>query len=311
MARKDLFIASSRSNSRIAVSTYLSIPGVNGSGPPAVIVMGHGIGAVKAAGLEPFAEVFNKEGYAAVTFDYISFGLSEGLPRNTMTVAGELQDFRDVVAWVRQQDDFDNKRLVVWGTSFGGMHVTALLSEDHEIAAGISQCPCVDGFAAVKKVPFLRSLQFMWIGLRDIISSFFYDEPVYIHLASDGSPGSPTAIMEGPHVIEGWRRIAPTDQSPFPNILAGRSLMNLSFSRPILSIHRSVKPYLFVLPTFDHEAPLGAAEEAVRLAPLGEMWRVPGGHFDLYHGGFAYEENIKGQIAFLKRVIEDMQTRVF
>ncbi len=83
--------------------------------------------------------------------------------------------------------------------------------------------------------------------------------------------------------------------------------MNLSFSRPLLSVHKSVKPFLFVLPTFDHEAPLEAAEEAVRLAPRGELWRVPGGHFDLYKGGIAYERNIEGQLEFLKRIMRDLE----
>lgn len=194
MARKDLFVASSRSDSGIAISTY--IPNTGSNTPLPVIVMGYGIDAVKAAGLEAFAKGFNNEGHAAVMLDYLSFGLSEGMPRNTMTIAGELQDFRNVIAWVRKQHDFDSTKLVVWGTSFGGMHVTALLAEDHETAAGIAQCPCVDGVAAVKKVPLLRFLKFMSVGLRDYICSYFYDESIYIALASDGKPALPTALME-------------------------------------------------------------------------------------------------------------------
>lgn len=46
-----------------------------------------------------------------------------------------------------------------------------------------------------------------------------------------------------------------------------------------------------------------AAEAAVRNAPLGEELRVPGGHFDLYAGGIAYDANLSGQLAFLERIL--------
>lgn len=49
---------------------------------PPVIVMAHGFGAIRAAGLYDFAERFVKAGYAVFLFDYRSFGDSEGEPRH-------------------------------------------------------------------------------------------------------------------------------------------------------------------------------------------------------------------------------------
>jgi len=47
---------------------WLYLP--EGDGPHPVVVMAHGIGAIKAGGLAPFAERFCREGFAAVVFDY-------------------------------------------------------------------------------------------------------------------------------------------------------------------------------------------------------------------------------------------------
>jgi predicted acyl esterase len=68
--------------------------------PHAVLVMGGGIGLAQSGGLPPSAEAFQAEGYAALSLDYLSFGGSEGTPRNVLSLSQELQDFRDVISWV-------------------------------------------------------------------------------------------------------------------------------------------------------------------------------------------------------------------
>jgi uncharacterized protein len=40
--------------------------------------MGHGFAAVKAGGLQPFAERFQREGFAAIVLDYRQWGSSDG-----------------------------------------------------------------------------------------------------------------------------------------------------------------------------------------------------------------------------------------
>jgi fermentation-respiration switch protein FrsA (DUF1100 family) len=272
--------------------------------PRPIIVMGHGIGAIKAGGLSPFARAFNQSGYAAVTFDYMGFGASEGSPRNLLNVQHQLQDFRDVLEWVRDSEQskwVDASRIVVWGTSFGGMHVTALISEDHELATAIAQCPIVDGLAGSMQMPVLRSLRLTATAVADVVGSFLgAKEPRYVALTSDGST---PAILASQEVIVGWDRIKPENGEPWPNVIAGRSLFSILAARPVLRVHKSTRPFLLVLPTWDHEASLDAAEKCVRRAPLGEALRVEGGHFDLYKGGPAFEKNLQGQLLFLKRVL--------
>ena len=56
------------------IDAWMYLP--DGPGPHPVVVMAHGIGGVKAAGLAPFAERFAAAGFAAVVFDYRHWGLS-------------------------------------------------------------------------------------------------------------------------------------------------------------------------------------------------------------------------------------------
>ncbi|KAJ5113807.1 alpha/beta fold family hydrolase [Penicillium angulare] len=298
---EDLKIPSSRdSRLRIAMSIF---PPENCLHPRPVIIMGHGIGAIKAAGLAPFASAFAAKGYYAITFDYLHFGESDGQPRNLLSIPGELQDFRDVISWARQQPDrFDLQRIVVWGSSFGGMHTTALIASDHELAGAIAQCPCVDSYAASNMQPFSKSLRIARMAISDWTRSLFGKEPIYINLTGDGLPGSSIALMEGSDVMEGWDRISPSEVD-FPNIITARSLLEFPINRPVLNVKNSRKPYLIVLPTYDNQAPLEAAEAAVRNAPFGEGLRVPGGHFDMYADGISFDANISGQLTFLEKIL--------
>src|SRR5438445_661879 len=62
-----------------AIEAWVYLP--EGGGPHPAVVMAHGIGAIKAGGLSPFAERFREEGFAAIAFDYRNFGGSGGEPR--------------------------------------------------------------------------------------------------------------------------------------------------------------------------------------------------------------------------------------
>ena len=153
-----------------------------------------------------------------MSFDYLSFGGSEGEPRNVVNVDQELRDFRDVIAWARDEKAFDPQRIVVWGSSFGGMHITALMTLDHKLAGGIAQCPCVDGFGASMETPMLRSLRMTAWALIDYLASFFSKTPIYITTAPiPETPPNTLAMLDAPDVLEGWQRIMPEDGEQCPS----------------------------------------------------------------------------------------------
>ena len=59
-----------------------------------VVVMAHGLGGTKDSGLAPFAERLAAAGLDVLAFDYRGFGASEGEPRQTVSMAGQLDDYR-------------------------------------------------------------------------------------------------------------------------------------------------------------------------------------------------------------------------
>ncbi|KAL2807986.1 Alpha/Beta hydrolase protein [Aspergillus granulosus] len=269
-----------------------------------VIVMGHGFGAVKAGGLFPSAERFAVAGYVAVMFDYLHFGDSDGTPRNLLSISRELQDFRDVIGWARRQTEmWGTTRIIAWGASFGGMHITALMAEDHDLVAGIMQGPCVDGFAASMQVPVLKTLRILPLAVADRILSLFSSKAIYIPIVGDGKRGSPVAMMSGSQAMEGWRRLNKGLVQAFVNKVTARTILTIPFSRPYRRIRRSSKPLLVIVTSWDNEAPLHKAEQVVRLLSLAEGFRVPGGHFDVYEGGVGFEDNMTRQLQFLRKVL--------
>src|SRR6266404_3238977 len=118
------------------LEAWLYLP--EGPGPHPAVVMAHGIGAIKAGGLAPFAERFRAEGFVAIAFDYRNFGGSGGQPREVLSVPRQRADYSTVIGWAAEQPYIDARRIIAWGTSFAGMHVVELAVSDTRLAAAIA-----------------------------------------------------------------------------------------------------------------------------------------------------------------------------
>jgi pimeloyl-ACP methyl ester carboxylesterase len=305
MPTEDFDVLSFRCGLRIACK--LDIPDAVQGGLPPIIIMGGGLGSivVKRGHLRPFVDTFVRQGYAALTFDYLSFGASEGSPRNVLNASHQRQDFRDVIQWARSQPNrFDLQKLVIWGSSFAGLHVTEIASGDknNHIRTLITQCPLMDGFRASLQLPVKHVLRLITAALMDAFRSLYSNKPYYVALASNGDKSAPLALMASPEVEVGTRLCFPDNVDNYPNFVAARIVLQIPFQRPVTKVHKIRAPFLIVLPSWDGQASLPAAEEAARLAPNARSVRVAGGHFDMYEGGSGYEKNIKSQVDFLKEV---------
>ena len=106
------------------LEAWLYLP--EGDGPYPAVVMAHGIGAIKAGGLAPFAEQFCRAGFAAVVFDYRQWGGSAGQPREELSFPRQLEDYSTVIGWAATHPDIDAHRIFAWGTSFAGMYIVEL-----------------------------------------------------------------------------------------------------------------------------------------------------------------------------------------
>ena len=124
-----------------------------------------------------------------------------------------------------------------------------------------------------------------------------------IYLATTNTGKNKLALLSAPDVPEGWTRVIPEDNSPFLNQITARGLLSILVHRPCRRTERSIKPYLAVCTEYDSVAYLKSADKAAKGAPLGELVKVKGGHFDVYKGGVSYDENVKAQLEFLKRVV--------
>ena len=88
-------------------AAWLYTPPGAGRSPLPVVVMAHGLGAVREMRLDAFAERFAAAGYAVLVFDYRHFGASGGEPRQLLSVRRQRADWRAAVAYARGRDDLD------------------------------------------------------------------------------------------------------------------------------------------------------------------------------------------------------------
>jgi hypothetical protein len=113
-------------------------PAGSADAPAPCVVMGHGFGALKEGRLAAYAERFQLSGFAVLAFDYRHFGASTGQPRQLLNIRSQLADWAAAVDYVRGLEFVDADRIVVWGSSFGGGHVTRVAAQDPRIVAAIA-----------------------------------------------------------------------------------------------------------------------------------------------------------------------------
>ena len=160
------------------------------------VVMAHGLAGTKDSGLEPFARGLAAAGLDVLAFDYRGFGASGGTPRQTVSMTGQLEDYRAAMQAAAALDGVDPQRLVLWGVSLAGGHVLAAGTDRDDVAAIVSLTPLVDGIAAGRhalahhtKAQLLRSTA---AGVRGRIAGLRGRPPVMMPVV--GRPGEVAAL---------------------------------------------------------------------------------------------------------------------
>lgn len=266
-----------------------------GLGPFPVVVMGHGLGAIREMGLAPYAERFLAAGYAVLVFDYRHFGASTGEPRQLLSVKRQREDWRAAIAYARTRPETDPDRVVLWGSSFGGGHVIATASEV-PVAAAIAQCPFTSGLASTLAIPPLTTVRVVGRALRDLAAAARHRDPVLVPLAGD--PGT-TALMSAEDVVPGYLSLLP-DGVPFRNEVAARVAFDVLRSRPGARAADVPCPLHVTVCDHDSVAPARATNRLLAKAPRAEVVHRPVGHFDIYTGP-EFEAVVSDQLDFLRR----------
>lgn len=278
---------------------------VDSAGAPC-IVMAHGLGGTRDAGLEPYALQFADAGMAVMVFDYRYFGASDGSPRQLLSVSAQLADWSAAVAAARQIDGVDPQRVALWGTSFSGGHVVAAAAADKRVAAVSAQGPMLDGLASVLNVLRRHGVLYMArlvsAGLRDVIANLAGAEPYRLPLVAQ--PGT-VAAMATQDAYDGYTAITPDD---WCNELTARTVLTLGLYRPGRKLARLRCPVLVQICDEDSVAPARASTAMVARGGdhiTERHYRI--GHFDIYRGA-GFRQSSADQLAFFKRHLVPRRT---
>ena len=262
------------------------------------VVMGHGFAATRDAELAPFAEAFVAAGYAAFVFDYRHFGASGGEPRQLLIPSREVEDWLSATNFVRGLPGINAKKIVLWGTSFGGGLVTMAAARDGNVQGIIAQCPMMDGAASVQSVlgyaGVMHGLKLTAHGVLDMLRASVGMSPHYI--PSAGRVGE-VAAMSAHDCYDGYTALLPDGA---PNIVAARIAATLGLFRPISMASKVTCPALILICETDTVAPVKSAEKAAEKMANAHVKRYPFGHFDIYQGD-ARARSLKDQLEFLSQ----------
>lgn len=266
--------------------------------PAPIIVMAHGLGAIKEMRLDAFAERFCDAGYACLVFDYRHFGASDGQPRQLLSVRRQLQDWAAAIAFARSLTEVDNRRVILWGTSFGGGHVMVAAARDGDVAAVIAQCPFTSGTASVLAMEPATAVRVTGRAIADLAAKLLRRDPVMVGLA--GEPHD-TALMTAPDVVAGYLPLVPDGQA-FTNKVAARVVPEIALHHPGRALAELTCPVLVCVCDKDSVAPPRQTVRYAHRGPTTQLIRYPEGHFDIYVGD-AFEEVVADQVDFLDRVV--------
>lgn len=265
---------------------------------PPIIVMAHGLGAVKEMRLDAFADRFCDAGYACLVFDYRHFGDSDGEPRQLLSIRRQLDDWAAAIAHARTLDGVDTDRVVLWGSSFGGGHVMVAGARDGQVAAVIAQCPFTSGIASTLALDPISAAKVTARGIADLAGSVIGRKPVTVELAGRAHDA---ALMTAPDAVDGYLPLVP-DGHDFTNAVAARIGLVIPRYRPGRALARITCPVLVCVCDHDTVAPPRRTVSYVRQGPTTQLIRYQQGHFDIYVGD-AFEEVVADQVDFLDRTV--------
>ena len=252
-----------------------------------VIVMAHGLSAVKEMYLDDYAAAFSAAGLNALVFDNRNFGASDGEPRQEIDPVAQVRDYRHAITYAIGLPEVDRSRVGIWGSSYSGGHVLTVAAIDHRVKAAVSQVPLVSGYENIRSLvrsDFLGGFLDMFDDDRE--ARFRGEAPVMVPAVNEDPLGP--AAMPTP---DSYRWFTETHELRAPawrNEITLRSVEMLREYEPDSYVHRIAPTPLLVLvaendvltPTELALATYQKAREPKKLVML------PGGHFDAYTKGF-------------------------
>ncbi|MGK8503517.1 alpha/beta hydrolase [Nocardia asiatica] len=269
-----------------------------GSAQVPCVVLCHGFSGTMDR-LFDYAERFSAAGFAALVFDYRSFGESAGEPRQVPGIAGQLDDIRAAVTFARGHERIDADRILLWGNSLGGAHAVSVAADDPRIGAVVAQIPFngfpkqVEGRKARDTLKLLGAI--VWDRLRGAAGL----RPYYIPMV--GRPGE-LAVAATPEAERHIQTLTGGGETLWRNIVAPRALLAMMRYRPAESAARLSCPLLVCAAAEDRETPVETSRALADAAPRGELRVYPGTHFSFYTDPALRDTVVADQIDFFRQV---------
>ena len=263
--------------------------------PAPLVILGHGLGAVREMRLDAYAERFADAGFAALAFTYRHFGDSGGEPRQLLDIGRQLEDWAAALRYGRALDGVAADRVALWGSSFGGGHAIEAAARDGAVSAVVAQCPFTDGLASMRVADPRSAARAAVLAVRDDVARLRGRPPVPIPVA--GPPHS-AALMTAPDAVPGVERLQ--QGLRVDNEVAARIGTRIAPYRPGRALRRLRCPALLCVCEHDSVAPARAALRHAARAPHAEVRTYPIGHFEIYWGEW-FERAVADQLAFLRR----------
>lgn len=277
----------------VACAATLHLPAAPGPTAHPAILMVHGWGGVQEVMTEPFVAHFVQAGFAVMEFDYPGWGASAGWPRQVINPWQRVRVADAALAHLKAQPQVDARRIVLWGTSFGGGHVVDLAAEHPELMGAIAQVPMLDGLAAVRAVPLWRQLRFGLYGLLDLLKP---GRPLCIPIVA--APGE-FGTMDRDDAQACLRQGSTARGIAYDNRVAARSVLSMGLYRPIGRLRQLRVPTLLIGATQDTVAPFVERAIRARAPACVHIERVDAHHFAPYFAP-VFSAVISMQLRFLQ-----------
>ena len=265
---------------------------------PPVVVMAPGLGLWRTFGLPAIAERFAEAGYAVFLFDFRHLGDSEGEPRGLVSPANQIADYEAAIDTMRETEDVDSNRLVVWGHSLSGGHALSVAAENFRVAGVIATNPFVDGrpylkAGLTKPKQFIKQLV---AGCRDTVGHRVgFGRDVRIVDDEDGF-----AVITAPGAKRGLFDLVDR-HADWQNSVPARLLLALPRYRPTTEVDEIRCPTLIVGGRDDQITPSEDAAAAADKIADSTYLELPIDHLSAFSDDF--ETVVDHQLAFLRSTV--------
>ncbi len=245
------------------------------------IVMAHGFTAVKEQGLSDFAERFVAAGFVTLVFDYRYFGDSEGEPRSQVFPLEMVEDYRNAITWVSEQEEVDPQRIGIWGTSFSGGIVLYVGTFDKRVKAVVAQVPSALNPESRRAINPERWDSVGDFLLQDRIERYKTGKVNYMKVvAPEGEP----CVLPGKEAFEGYMAIKELGPN-WRNQVTLESMEKIREFDPVGFIHLMAPTALLLIPAEkDSLIPVDSVKETYEKAREHRAISIlPTGHFEIYY----------------------------